>query len=114
MPVKGLNEVVARFEKAAEQVKTVVKDHLLNCGNDIASVAKMLVPVRTGYLRNSIVASVQFPMRLYVVAKAPYAAYVEFGTRDMAPQPFMYPALKQRFPQLFEDLKGYITALVEA
>ena len=113
MPVKGLNEVVARFGKAAEQVKTVVEDHLLNCGNDIVTVAKMLVPVRTGYLRNSIAASVQFPMRLYVVAKAPYATYVEFGTRYMAPQPFMYPALKQWLPQLFEDLKSYVTALVE-
>lgn len=58
----------------------------------IADVARQLCPVRTGRLRASISAEQQ-AAGAKVVAAAPYAAAVEFGTRDAPAQPFLRPAL---------------------
>lgn len=74
--------------------------------SDIRSQAVVLAPVDTGHLRNSIVwktseagtgeiAGVPQPKKMngYVGSGLDYAVYQEFGTRKMAPQPFLRPAI---------------------
>lgn len=58
--------------------------------------AKRIVPVRTGRLRNSIGISDPGPRSVVVDATAPYAGYVELGTRYMRAQPYLRPALYRR------------------
>jgi HK97 gp10 family phage protein len=61
-----------------------------------AKSARVLVPVRTGALRASIRAE-RTPGGYAVRAgggAVDYAAYVEFGTRRMAAQPYLRPALE--------------------
>jgi HK97 gp10 family phage protein len=61
-----------------------------------AKSARALVPVRTGALRASIRAE-RTPGGYAVRAgggAVDYAAYVEFGTRRMAAQPYLRPALE--------------------
>jgi len=53
--------------------------------------ARTMAPVRTGRLRESI-SSDHDGTEATVTADADYAVYVEFGTSNMAPQPFMFPA----------------------
>src|SRR5258708_36372876 len=43
--------------------------------------AKLLAPVKTSNLRHSIGLGIVTPTRVQIVAKAPYAAFVEKGTR---------------------------------
>ena len=54
--------------------------------------------MRTGRLRDSIIATpvVRFPDRTLVAvwARAPYALWVEIGTRRMAAQPYLRPTLQ--------------------
>ena len=38
-----------------------------------------------------------------MVAFAPYAAYVEYGTSDTRPQPFMRPAAELAGPRMEDD-----------
>lgn len=62
---------------------------------DIATDARRLAPVLTGDLRNSIdVLGVSNGVGRVGAgdASVDYAAYVELGTRKMAPQPFLRPA----------------------
>lgn len=54
-----------------------------------ARSARALAPVRTGYLRSTIGARDNI-----VTVSAPYAPYVELGTRFMAARPFLRPALR--------------------
>jgi len=62
--------------------------------------AKRIVPVRTGRLRASIGISDPGRDRVVVDATAPYAGYVELGTRYMKAQPYLRPALyRARAPQ---------------
>lgn len=72
--------------------------------------AKMLAPVDTGNLRNSIGTSMAGGAGAASVAAevgptANYGAYVEYGTSRMAPQPYLGPAL-DRHEQPFVDALG--------
>jgi HK97 gp10 family phage protein len=58
-------------------------------------VARQLCPVDTGFLRRSIHVEPDSPaLRISVIASAPYAAYVEYGTPHSPAQPFMTPAAR--------------------
>jgi len=60
---------------------------------EIEARAKQLAPVRTGHLRNSIQTDVESNgLAAHVGTSVAYAAYVEFGTRRMAPRPYLAPA----------------------
>ena len=52
----------------------------------------------TGRLANSITASIA-GKSAEVRAEVDYAVYLEFGTRTIAPRPFMIPALEQERPK---------------
>jgi len=58
--------------------------------------AKRLCPVATGNLRRSITHVVKGGFNPHGIVKATafYAAFVEYGTRFHAPQPFLRPALR--------------------
>ena len=58
---------------------------------DIERDAKVLAPVDTGNLRNSITSTVR-GLTGEVGPTADYGAYVEEGTSRMGPQPYMGPA----------------------
>ena len=56
--------------------------------------AKMLCPVDTGNLRNSITHTVSADEQaVYIGTNVEYAAYVEFGTSRMRAQPYLQPAV---------------------
>lgn len=66
-------------------------------------VAKTLVPVLTGELHDSIEASAD-GLDGTVTAGTDHAEYVEDGTSDTAPQPFMGPALQRGADELTAQL----------
>lgn len=78
----------------------VVAKGLAKKAVQVERTAKRLCPVDTGRLRSSITWSLEQDGRgLYALVgtNVVYAAYVEFGTRFMAAQPFLRPALRERF-----------------
>lgn len=67
---------------------------LLSVARMVVEDAKRVVPVRTGRLRDSIrVGSFTSRESVRVDATAPYAGYVELGTRYMDAQPYLRPSL---------------------
>lgn len=66
--------------------------------------AKMLCPVDTGRLRNSITHTSDGEYA-YIGTNVEYAPYVEFGTSKMAAQPFIRPAAEdhaEEYGQIFD------------
>lgn len=59
----------------------------------VATDARRAAPVRTGRLRSSIRVAKVDRDRAVIEAGAPYAGYVELGTRYMRAQPYLRPAL---------------------
>jgi HK97 gp10 family phage protein len=66
----------------------------------ITEVAKRNCPVRTGYLKSTIKYWMIGYDEAKIVADAPYAAFVEFGTRYMAPRYYMTRAFEEVAPRL--------------
>lgn len=68
------------------------------------AIAKVRVPVDTGFLRSSITSEFDRDAnssRGEVGPEAHYSAYVEFGTSRMAPQPYLNPAADIVEPQFY-------------
>lgn len=64
----------------------------------VADDMRRLAPVATGALRASI-----HPDAEGVSVGVAYAAYVEYGTADTAPQPFVNPAIEGRIRPAADD-----------
>ena len=104
-------QAIARFDV---EMQRHVHGQLAEWAEGVKTEAKRLVPVRTGYLRNTIFARVQ-EWTAEVGADAAYAANVEFGTRYAAAQPFLQPAVQARLPELERGLLAAVDlAKVEA
>lgn len=84
-----------RFDmKTAEDVIDGMADtRLMMFAEQVVKDAKEFCPVRTGQLRNSISYEKTKPLEIEIWAKAPYAYYVEFGTRYMKARAFLRPAI---------------------
>ena len=98
-PAKWTKRIEKRVAEAVEETaKEIVND------------AKGRAPVDTGHLRDSIAAQRIDEFGQVVAVHASYAAFVEYGTRHMAAQPFFIPALEsakqpfiQRIRKAFEQ-----------
>ena len=81
---------------------------LRQTGEEVERLAQAKVPVDTGHLQRSIQLRVG-STRAVIRSNANYSGYVEFGTRFMAAQPYLRPALDEVQPEferlLWEKLK---------
>lgn len=78
---------------ARAEINAAIAKALTKVARDIAADAARFAPVRTGALRASIADEPVQGNSVIIRASAEYAGYVELGTRNMAPQPFLKPAL---------------------
>lgn len=96
-------DLSARIRSNGARVGAAGSKVLRKTAFDIEADAKILAPVDTGNLMNSISTVVTGDgrfgeMEAVITAEADYAAYVEFGTSTQPGQPFMVPAFERRVP----------------
>lgn len=92
----GMGEVMARLELAAAVMAGPAATQTeKKVAEDAADRMRQMAPSRTGALKGSIRSTDGD-----IVAEAPYAAYVEFGTSDTPSQPFFRPALHEAEQEL--------------
>jgi HK97 gp10 family phage protein len=79
-----------------KMVQKVADEYMLKLSLEIVDEAKRIVPVDTGRLQNAIGIKSARTGKIEVGTDdtAPYAMFVEFGTKNMPPQPFMRPAVQ--------------------
>ena len=83
------------FECLCEQYPEAVGQAMMNVAQNILATANTLVPVRTGYLKSTLAVEQPSNFQLKVKATAPYAYYVEFGTRKMSARLFLSNSVNQ-------------------
>ena len=119
--VEGLSEIADAFEELPKAVgKSIMRKILMARAKVIAEAAKSYVPVRSGTLRDSIIASTRLSSRQrrdaknaasYVEVYAgagplPYSHLVEFGSiHEPQPEPFIRPA--------WDSVKGSLLATIK-
>jgi len=113
MNVEGVEELQRALDRLPHTMDTAVRRTLERVGADIHMDARRMCPVRTGYLRDSIYHKVEHWV-LTVGVKAPYASYVEFGTRYIHPRYFLTEAFHLNFPKLHRVLNWAVDAAIAA
>ena len=105
--IDGTEEFVQAIQRFDVALQEKVREWLYNWAQRVASEANRRAPERTGYLKSTIYATVQELVAL-VGARAAYSYFVEFGTRYMVAQPFLFPAVQEYLPELETNIIGAI------
>lgn len=92
------NDVTVRvvfndFPKRAAQIEAKADAIVTKTAMDLEGQMKVREAVRTGFLRASTQAVRVARRHWRVVVGADYGAFVNYGTRHQAPQPFVEPAI---------------------
>ena len=102
--------ISADLGKASYEVTRRAQVVVRKTAADIEASGKRNAPVDTGHLRGSIGMTISMGgMSAEIGPTASYGAYVEFGTRRMAPHAYMGPALDivgPSFAAAMEEIGG--------
>ncbi len=101
------------FDCLCEQYPEAVNQALMNVAQNILATANTLVPVRTGYLKSTIAIEQPSNFQLKIKATAPYAYYVEFGTRKMSPRLFLTNSVNQHLNEFAPEIEKQIKDLLK-
>jgi len=96
---EGRDEFRLKMERTDASMKARVQQRLEELAESIKDTAQRITPVRTGYLRSTIFTEAT-EWAVKVGASAPYAAYVEYGTRFIHGRRFLSQAVETHSPQL--------------
>ena len=108
----GEEEVQLKLKNITRDIILKALDKIWICGNNIADDARMIVPVDTGRLRDSIL--VETPtmtgdeIRCVISANTDYAIYVEMGTWKMVARPYLKPSLYKNSADFEKQMKGLV------
>lgn len=111
LDVGGVEQLRAKMLRLDETMRLRVWERLQDIGTHIKVEAQRLCPVRTGFLRSTIYASMDPPSPMGMTEKqwilkvgawASYARYQEFGTRYIQAREFLRRAIEMHLPQLSE------------
>lgn len=81
-------------------------------GKRMVELAKEIVPVRTGNLRDSIDMKISGDT-VIVGSDVNYSIYVELGTSKMSAQPYLIPSLFQAIHELEREFPQYLQGIIE-
>jgi HK97 gp10 family phage protein len=108
----GIDDLLRRLDNITNpQRYRFVRVKALRAGIRIAEdrAKDRYVPVDVGNLKNSIHVGAVTEDRAELLATADYAAYVEFGTRNMAAQPYMRPSVQNHIG----EIEAVMTAVID-
>lgn len=110
---EGQDEFRLKMERADASIKVRVQQRLEELAESIKETAQRMAPFRTGYLRSTIFTeAIEWTVK--VGASAPYAAYVEYGTRFIHGRRFLSQAVETHSPQLVNIVSEAVSeSLVE-
>jgi HK97 gp10 family phage protein len=102
--LQGFNSAMTGY---VEKFPETVAGAMRTVADRVMEIANVLVPVRTGFLKSTLGYRQDTPLQLTFYATAPYAPFVEFGTRHMSARLFLTRSIQQHqaeFPQEVESM----------
>lgn len=115
MTVRGSEQLRRNLDRlAGSQRRQAQQDGLEAGARIVETYAKILVPVDTGTLKNSIMVDEVTPMQAIIAPHTDYAEHVEFGTSRMAAQPYLRPALDEHEGEIVQAVEATVAAFVES
>ena len=124
--VVGLDRMQRRLDEISMGSARALRLGCLHTAQRIERMAKILCPVRTGYLRSSIRSDVLGEDGAYASAggsyrgahgamrDVDYAVYVNYGTVKMQARPFFTNAVEHSMPFIYQDVQAEVDKLLHA
>ena len=106
--IKGLKELEAKLKKNAtlDDARTVVKKNGVDLQSLMTRNAVFVKGYSTGTTKRSIRSTfTDSNLTVTVEPTTHYSSYLEYGTRRMAPQPFVWPSFNVQKEIFKRDLK---------
>ncbi|MDT2600992.1 HK97 gp10 family phage protein [Enterococcus hulanensis] len=103
--IVGLDKFTRNVLQQKGKMEQAIHQEVVRSGMRVEKRAKQLAPFDTGWLSNTIYSFESGRLRTNVVSPAEYSIYVEEGTRYMAAQPFLFPAVKEEFPRFMKNMR---------
>jgi len=110
--VEGADALIRKFKRFGVEGSQVVADVTKINALEIEAKAKRNAPVDTGKLQQSVKAEKLVKHTWAISVYEMYASFIEFGTRFMSAQPFLYPAFKGQFKIYTKDLEKALDRLI--
>lgn len=122
--VVGLDRMQKRLDEISMGSARALRLGCLKTAQRIERMAKILCPVRTGYLRSSIRSDVLGEDGAYASAggsyrgthgamrDVDYAVYVNYGTVKMQARPFFTNAIEHGIPFIYQDVQAEVDKLL--
>jgi len=98
----------ACLQTLTEKYPQAVGAGMMNVASNILATAQVLVPVRTGYLKSTLQVEQVSSFQMRIKATAPYAYYVEFGTKRVAARLFLTNAVNQHLNDFAPEIEKQI------
>ncbi|HVP41017.1 MAG TPA: HK97-gp10 family putative phage morphogenesis protein [Candidatus Krumholzibacteriaceae bacterium] len=111
MEWEGMDQMASKLQRLEGSLKSQVQQSLEDLASSIETTAKQLAPTKTGYLRSTISTQTS-DWTVKVCATAPYAAFLEFGTRRIRAFRFLSRALEEHIPKLGKMLDDAVDVAV--
>jgi HK97 gp10 family phage protein len=107
--IKGVDKLIRRIQTLDVSIQQEAKQLVFDAATDVEVEAIKNVAVDTGRLRGSIdKQSINNGFGAVVSANTNYAVFVEFGTRNQRPQPYITPAFLRVSKTFVADLKSLL------
>lgn len=90
--LQGFSSAMAGY---VEKYPWAVADALKTVAERVLETSNVLVPVRTGFLKSTLGFRQDSNFQVTFFATAPYAPFVEFGTRRMSARLFLTRSIEQ-------------------
>ena len=115
--VSELRALASDLDRAAGRVGADAAAVVRKTAKKIEADAKALAPVGTGNLRNSISTDVEGDGRFTAITAAVgptafYGAFVEYGTSQNGPRPYMGPAFERHSPGMVAEIEKILDDLL--
>lgn len=115
MTVRGSEQLRRNLQRLAGNERRQAQRDGLEAGARIVEThSKLLCPVDTGFLRNSIQVDEVTAVQAVIAPHTEYAEHVEFGTSRQRAQPFMRPALDQHEAEIIDAVERTVAAFAES
>jgi hypothetical protein len=106
--LQGFNAAMSGF---VDEFPDTISGALKTVAERVIDTATVLVPVKTGFLKSTLGYRQDSPLQVTFFATAPYAPYVEFGTRRMSAKLFLTRSIEQHIAEFPQQVKSMLAQL---